>query len=193
MTTKGHKSKKTEYCDRVAEALASHGLTLTFRFVPKSAAPQDRIRKEDPNATHWKLELRDSKRVVLDIDYTVGSGYSPSYKIKDRHQKNLCLASEAETGMVAEYPDIQISSPRAFTTNRPIPAPSIANGIYSLLLVADAIDYVDFEDWADDFGCDTDSRKAEALYMECQKIGIELRELLGVSTMDHLRELLSDF
>jgi hypothetical protein len=36
-----------------------------------------------------------------------------------------------------------------------------------------------FEDWCGDCGYDTDSRKALALYLECQRVGIALRRLFG--------------
>lgn len=36
-----------------------------------------------------------------------------------------------------------------------------------------------FEDWAQDYGCDADSRSAEKIYQACRKIAFELSWLLG--------------
>lgn len=47
-----------------------------------------------------------------------------------------------------------------------------------LLSDASAADQ-DFESWAGDMGADTDSRKAEATYKACVKVGENMRRLLG--------------
>lgn len=54
-----------------------------------------------------------------------------------------------------------------------------AEGVLDCLLSdASGIDQ-DFESWASDLGYDTDSRKAEAIYKECQKQTEKLKRLLG--------------
>ena len=56
--------------------------------------------------------------------------------------------------------------------------PEVANVLYCLL--CDAFCGQDtFEDFCDNFGYDTDSRKALELYLACQKIEKDLRKLLG--------------
>jgi hypothetical protein len=59
----------------------------------------------------------------------------------------------------------------------PVP-PSAADVLYSLILDSDALDR-SFEEWACDFGYDTDSRKALDTYLDCQRAGHEVRALLG--------------
>jgi hypothetical protein len=46
----------------------------------------------------------------------------------------------------------------------------------------------DFEDWADEFGYDTDSRQAEKLYNTCKKQSYELFRLLGATAYNTLLE-----
>lgn len=49
-------------------------------------------------------------------------------------------------------------------------------------LASDASSYANarnFEDWAADFGYDTDSRAAEKTYIACGKIAVDLENLLG--------------
>lgn len=41
------------------------------------------------------------------------------------------------------------------------------------------VNALDFEDWASDFGYDSDSRKAEKVYRECVKQTEKLRKFLG--------------
>ena len=65
--------------------------------------------------------------------------------------------------------------------------------VWSLLNDARAIDYACFEDWADDYGYDSDSRKAEKIYNDCLAIGLKLRAGLGENLMEKLRDTLLDY
>lgn len=57
--------------------------------------------------------------------------------------------------------------------------PKLNELLRSLVLDASALDYCCFEDWANDYGYDIDSRKAERLYQECLSMGQWLRMLFG--------------
>lgn len=57
----------------------------------------------------------------------------------------------------------------------------------------DAFYYGDFEQWAADFGYDTDSRKAEKIYQECLRGALKLRAAIGQEGMDALREACQDY
>lgn len=74
----------------------------------------------------------------------------------------------------------------------PLPAPSIADVLHSLLMDAEAIDAGSFEEWAGDLGYDTDSRKAEGIYRECLETGLKLRAMLGDEIINRLRDALQD-
>lgn len=50
----------------------------------------------------------------------------------------------------------------------------------------------DFEDWANDFGYDTDSRQAEKIYKQCVKIGNQLTDLFG-SDFETINELVQEY
>jgi len=49
-----------------------------------------------------------------------------------------------------------------------------------------------FEDWCADFGYDTDSRKAEAIYNACQRISVKLHKLLG-DDLSKFADMLQDY
>jgi hypothetical protein len=58
--------------------------------------------------------------------------------------------------------------------------PEIGAVLSSLALDASSMsDGETFEQWADNFGYDTDSRKAEHTYQACKEQAVKLRELLG--------------
>ena len=53
--------------------------------------------------------------------------------------------------------------------------------INSLVMDASVLNSSSFEDWADEFGYDRDSRKAETIYRACLDIALKLRNAIGES------------
>ena len=62
-----------------------------------------------------------------------------------------------------------------------------------LVSESDAIDSPAFDDWASNFGYDTDSRKAESVYRACLETGLKLRAAVGDSGLTKLREAFQDY
>lgn len=67
--------------------------------------------------------------------------------------------------------------------------PDLVDVLGCLLSDASALDHSSFEDWANEFGYDTDSRKAARTYNACVQTGVELREILGIDRFNTLRDL----
>lgn len=73
-------------------------------------------------------------------------------------------------------------------------SPKLADVVHSLLSDGAAFfDGQSFEQWAGDFGYDTDSRKAEETYRACDAIGRQLIRGLGRETVEKLREAAQDY
>jgi len=71
--------------------------------------------------------------------------------------------------------------------------PNVEDVLASLTLDArSAEDSIDFEDWAENFGYDGDSRKAEALYAECVEQTERFKDWLGPSLFAELLECEED-
>lgn len=68
--------------------------------------------------------------------------------------------------------------------------PTLADVLPCLFSDADAADST-FEDFCDDFGYDTDSRRAEHTYRLCQQTAIRLRHLFG-SDFEAVRQYAAD-
>jgi hypothetical protein len=65
--------------------------------------------------------------------------------------------------------------------------PKAADVMGDLLLDAESYDDADgFEDWARDFGYDTDSRRAERMYLACGETSRRLRNYLGADVYTRL-------
>ena len=71
--------------------------------------------------------------------------------------------------------------------------PELADVMHSLLLDGEAFfNAQSFEDWASEFGYEPDSRKAEALYRQCDATGRKLAGALSKETLDAVREIVRD-
>lgn len=72
----------------------------------------------------------------------------------------------------------------------PVEPPELDSVLYCLIADAEA-ESMSFEDWCDMFGMSTDSRKAIALYLECQETAKKLR--LAKINIEAERERLQDY
>lgn len=72
------------------------------------------------------------------------------------------------------------------------PIPASAGVIWSLLLDSSAANN-SFDEWCDDYGYDTDSRKALETYLACQQNGTKLRKVFTSSQLETLQAMLEDY
>lgn len=175
------------------EAIAAQlGLTLHSEFVPFS---KSRNAGEKSPSLNWKVTLRKNGRDILTTDYMAGCGHCPSYKasVKELGSKDCIMRDEAirrecETGHRA----LPVVGSVVRSMGMPI-LPDLADVLYSLASDSDALDSSGFEEWAEDYGYDTDSRKAEATYRTCLELALKLRNALGEQGLATLREALQDY
>lgn len=71
-------------------------------------------------------------------------------------------------------------------------APHAADVLHSLLMDSDAVGQ-SFESWCSEYGYDSDSRKAEAIYHACQANADKLARVIKPETLRELREALADY
>ena len=57
--------------------------------------------------------------------------------------------------------------------------PSAYDVLYSVISDAQSIEYYTFEGWCNEYGYDTDSRKAERMYHDCERENEQLKKFLG--------------
>lgn len=70
--------------------------------------------------------------------------------------------------------------------------PDGADVFGSLLMDTSDVEGETFENWADNLGFDTDSRKAERIFEACQKTLLNLKTMFNKSELDDLREMFAD-
>lgn len=174
------------------EAAISHlALSIRAEFVPFS---QSRNKGEKMPSLNWFVIVERGGRHVLATDYMQGSGHAPAYKKAwaggNSHVKARAVALECETGRIAKP---QMGQGEPFQSRHPIDPPSAVEVIWSLSRDADVLDYGTYEDWADNFGYDADSRKGEATYRACLEIALKLRAAIGEAGLEALRVAGEDF
>jgi hypothetical protein len=165
-------------------------LSIEAQFVPWS---RSRSFRKDAKPTdrnlNWKVTVKRAGRVVVETDYMAGLAHCQSYKQGMRWTIDECkrIELETETG----YPADARGHMRV-PGSKPL-SPDPLDVLHCLLLDAEALEYRDFEDWAENFGYDTDSRKAETTYRACLDIGLKFRNVLGESGIMELRGAFQDY
>lgn len=160
-------------------------INYTAVFVPFSAS---RNFKESPRVSdlsvNWKIEIKsENNRVILKTDYQEGIGL---------HFKTAVSFGNRTT--VDEYNRIKLAVESGNKTGfKRLKQPELVDVLYCLVSDSSVLECSGFEEWSDDLGFDTDSRKAEKIYKECIKIGLKLNSIIGACKLEQLRELYQDF
>lgn len=168
-----------------AAIVESLGLTIESVFVPFS---QSRNKGEKQPSLNWRVTVKHNGAFVLETDYMAGSGHCPSANHKDRKEQPLMVAYECEHGFRAlgvRWGRDAEAYGAANVKNAILP--DALDVLASLAMDSDVLDMGGFEDWASNFGYDTDSRKAESIYRACLDIALKLRAALGDTGLQTLR------
>ncbi len=165
-------------------------VTVSFEFIPYPYIEgTDREWKHDGKPTkalHYDVIFRNGDRELWRTNYSMGVGHIPGYSETEypserAHMEQVAISS----GRIASARD-------KFWRGKKI-LPKLADVIYCLVSDADVLNYSNFEDWANEFGYDPDSRSAEKTYKQCLDSALSLRTLLGEDKLSELRELLADY
>jgi hypothetical protein len=167
-----------------ADFISSLGLDYKALFVPFS---KSRNAGDKDNSLNWLIALSSGRR-SLSIHSTQGIGHLSGYKMSFNHRMsvddNNTITRSVETGVV-----FSLAAACAVAQ----PAPELEEVLYSLVMDSSVLDAGTFEEWADDYGYDTDSRKAEATYRGCLENALTLRAMIGDEALQKLRELFQDY
>jgi hypothetical protein len=151
-----------ELIEETADAyIQTCGITCDYTYDPWDGNGEPRLK--------WAIQVRVHGDPAWSGHFTAGVGHAPSYPAMVSHDE--CRTGKSVRGMRI--------------------TPPLRDVVASLCLDAGALDYASFEDWAGEFGMDTDSRKAFAMYQQCLQCGIALRAALGSERFDHLKEVCS--
>lgn len=178
-----------------AEIIEREKIKVTSVFVPFS---QSRNKNEKHKSLNWKVSVWRGDHCAVTTDYSAGCGHCHSYKnppkLKsgrvDEYLQRLEIASECEDG----FPPVR-GFMGGFVTHmsKKQAVPEAESVLYSIITDSDVLNYARFEDWASDFGYDTDSREAEKTYKACLDIALQVRAVFGEALLNELREAFHDY
>ena len=183
MTTTDHKATIQAVIDRL-------GLSMTAKFVPTQ---QPAAEVPHPQL-HWACTLTRGQRSMT-ADYHQGvahvQGYQQAYDKSPyiRQRKENGYRMTCEDGRLYKY-DASINHYHPIGTQ---PVPDLMDVLYCLIMESDVLDRGGFEEWAEDYGYDPGSRKAEQIYRLCVEQSLRLRALLGQDGLDQLRMAYQDY
>ncbi len=184
------------------ETLKTLGITVESEFVPFS---QSRNNIGDTPTLNWLVTVKRNGKHVITTEYSAGCAHCPGYNAKvpskwdhpdSMFQKEI-VRVECEKGIEQHLgPHGSFMNKTHKVDGRSLPVhiePDPVNVLYCLVLDSDVLDSGGFENWAYDFGYDTDSRKAEAIYKECIETALKMRAGFSESELSLLRETFQDY
>jgi hypothetical protein len=174
----------TETKTKIDELIARLGVTIESSN-PALATEKS---KADGRVTQWhhiafNVTIRRGEKAVWEGPYRMGLGNFPEFK--DLIGRNLTVHAEDEI-----WASVKQRNPRRIFRTRP----SLPDVLFSLLSDGSAFfDAESFEEWADNYGFDTDSRKAERMFQECMETGRKLSRAFNAAEITELRDAFADY
>jgi hypothetical protein len=174
---------------RARELLRSKNVAMTTEFVPFRFS---RNKNEKQKNVNWRVTVgvrqRDHHTDILEksftFEYSQGIGTIPHYDLFKRDERIQFTNEVAEYGTLPRLSILLACR---------VPYPQLADIFYSLVMDASAIDHIIFEDWAESFGYDADSREAEKIYNACRESGVNLIKLIGRDGLAKLQKIYEEF
>lgn len=173
-------------------ALAAFPPSITWKVeqVPNASGEADEWKR---NAAKFRLTLTNG-RTSETFDYWLGCGH---WKWKSEYGMGVPEAARMAHGKIRSPADCLQSKLLCFEDKQSIirrckcDAPHPIDIINCLLMDASAAEQT-FDEWCSDFGCDPDSRKAEATYRACDENGKRLYRVLGRELCDTIRQRIDE-
>ena len=173
----------------IDKTLARLGLTVETEFVPWSKSRNYKPGGATLNerTLNWKVTLKKEGEEILTTDYSAGIAHCPGYKAFGKYKLTESQAIEAATEL-----GYVVRNRGHGECKEPI-NPDTKDVIYSLTMDSDVIEHDGFKDWAENLGYDTDSRKAEAIFKACLGLAKQMKDGLGETMLEELRETFQDY
>jgi hypothetical protein len=180
--------------DLISDLLLLEQIEFKAVFVPQSAS---RNSTDKNPCLNWRVSFTRTldrgegaipHHRSMATDYMQGIGHVPGYlhpygRLTIHEEEKLKgFTAAAETGLY----------PVRFGV-KPLPAPHAGDVLHSFISDRSVSDARSFEDFANEYGYDTDSRKAEAIYRSCLKQTSEAEYVFGRDVLDKIAAILENY
>lgn len=172
------------------EYIDSLGLVYQATFVPFSASRNAKCNpKINELSINWLISIR-SAHSMLTFEYSQGIGHLPKGVAPEFNLRgNLSVDAAKAIRNACEGSKIVVPGKGV----KSVKTPDILDVMYCLVMDSDVLETSGFEEWASNFGYDTDSRKAKKIYDQCVEQSLKLKAVLGYEKLEKLRELFQDY
>ena len=169
--------------------LEANNVYIKTKFVPFHLSRNKENKLKNLN---WIVTLFKDEKEVAEIKYSAGQAHCPSYRQnpKDKHLNQRLIDCECENGVKC---GLDIGGRAYKKINGKRIEPKLLDVMNSVILDAECLDFEDFEDWAENFGYDLDSRKSEKLYNSCLKTSLLVLNRLGPKFIKTFKTLMEDY
>jgi hypothetical protein len=190
----------------ILDFMETNKIKIAAKFVPWSQSRSKgdvfendyivKSKRRPRYSLNWQVSLLvgADERHALTTDYTAGGGHCPANKSKPKSVEPSSLSfveaikHECETGRAVQW-----RSDCTFYASSTAIECDLVSVFASMIMDTDVLEAGSFEEWAADFGYDTDSRKAETTYNDCLKSALKIRAALGADKLRAAREVCADF
>lgn len=160
-----------------------HAINYSAEFVPFSKSRNARPKaKTSELSINWRVTLTCNGLAFL-CDYSQGIGHLPK-ALQVPWGGHVSIDLDAAIRASVEH--------IGYRSGPSLTPPTVSDVLSSLALDASVLNAGDFENWARDFGYDSDSRSAEALYRTCRNQALRLRAIIGGPALDELLAIPED-
>ena len=161
------------------------GVDLSYTFIPFSESRNKDLRHKSLN---WVVTLTRHGVPVFSTEYSAGIGHCPSFKPGKLSVYDAeAIEIECERGRKAmNYAGRMVPSMALIV-------PKLLDVMYAIVMDYNVLDYNCFEDWADDYGYDSDSRQDESVYRSAMANSLKLRNGIGDSNMQDLIDAFQEY
>lgn len=186
-------SKQSLMRDLISDLLLLEQIEFKAVFVPQSAS---RNSADKNPCLNWRVSFfRKTPEHMpvggnFSLDYMQGIGHVPGHQHShyygrmsvDDAARLKAFNASAETGMYPTERNVKA-----------LPGPHAVDVLYSIINDRSVTDMRNFEEFADEFGFDVDSRKAEATYRACLGQTRDAERLFGRPLLDKIALILENY
>lgn len=200
---------RAAYHETIEEALKAAGVTMETVFIPYSQSRNANSetamggRGETWLSLNWKVTIKRNGRDVLTTDYSAGIAHAPShqrakaplqYPSSQKNWLHYAGIWEAENGYAARLEMFGSERHNHFRADKAKPIlPLLRDVMASMVADYGVLNYARFEDWANEYGYDPDSRSGEKVYRACMELALQMRAAFGDKGMEEFAELYQDY
>lgn len=195
------------------DTLAKHGFAVHSEFIPFSRSrnaaehsPGGHFKRPTTNklSLNWQVTIcsaqwdwKPTRPAGFIFDYRAGIGHCPTYNQKwgrsgfTQHEADA-IWEECESGRKSRLGAKMGGGSYVKRRKGAAIELDMEGAIECALMDCDVLQHTGFEDWADNFGYDTDSREAERIYNLCRDQAIEMFAILGRDVIEALQAAIEE-